>query len=81
VNGAGTLRFVTGTSGHVRISLFDLSGRLVRTIQESVWTGVGLHRVRIDGRDDAGRSLGSGVYFYRIETPDGSVGGRLMILR
>jgi len=37
--------------------------------------------VRLDGRDDKGAALGSGVYFYRIETTDGPLTGRFVIAR
>ena len=30
----------------------------------------GWHEVRWDGRDDAGRQVSSGVYFYRLESAD-----------
>ena len=35
----------------------------------------------IDGRSESGESLGSGIYFYRISTPDGSFTGRLVVLK
>ncbi|HEX7078644.1 MAG TPA: PKD domain-containing protein [Candidatus Eisenbacteria bacterium] len=81
LSAGGTLRFVTRTPGRVRVTLFDVAGRLVRTVWESGGAAAGLQRVRIDARDGAGRALGSGIYFYRIETLDGTAAGRVIILR
>jgi PKD repeat protein len=77
----GTLRFLTRIPGRVTVSLFDSGGRLVRKVWESAEVGPGLHRVPLNGRDAAGRALGSGVYFYRIEAPGGIATGRVLLLR
>lgn len=81
LSGGGTLRFLTRTPGRITVSLFDPGGRLVRRVWESAAAGPGLHRVPLDGRDAAGRALGSGVYFYRIETTEGIATGHLLILK
>jgi flagellar hook assembly protein FlgD len=41
----------------------------------------GEHRFTIDGRDDAGRTLASGVYFYRVRTPREDLGGRFVVAK
>ncbi|KPL06380.1 hypothetical protein AMJ71_09855 [candidate division TA06 bacterium SM1_40] len=47
--------------GGVRLRLFDVQGRLVRTLVDR--TGLpGFHAVRWDGRDDRGNRVGPGVY-------------------
>jgi hypothetical protein len=43
--------------------------------------GSGYHDVRIDGWTDRGSRLPSGVYFYRVEAPEGTVTGRFAIAR
>lgn len=58
----------------VKIEIFTVSGKLVKTILETV-NSVGFRSEGInwDGRDDFGDKLAKGVYVYRlsIETPDG----------
>jgi len=34
-----------------------------------------------DGKDDGGRKVASGIYFYRIVSVDGVATGRLVLLR
>lgn len=68
-----TLRFrlsATAASAPVRLSLVDASGRLVRTLAEGRLPE-GPHAVVWDGRDEAGRSAASGVYFARLASRDG----------
>jgi len=49
----------------VKIQVFDLNGKLVRTLVKGALTG-GDHRVGFDGRNDLGNPLPAGVYFYRM---------------
>ena len=53
-------------SSAVRLRVYDVSGRLVRTLIEQP-LGPGRYRVTWDGRDSGGRSVASGMYFYHAE--------------
>jgi hypothetical protein len=54
--------------GHSRVAVrvYDLQGRLVRTLSDRMLEP-GVHANVFDGRNDAGRELASGTYFLRIE--------------
>ena len=57
-----------------QIQIFTVSGRLVKTINETVMTeGFRSEGVNWNGRDDFGDQLAKGVYVYRVivSTPDG----------
>ena len=41
----------------------------------------GPHRLQWDGRDDDGRSVATGIYFYRLTTPTRSVARKLLLIR
>lgn len=74
---SGPVRFVfehnqaAGTAGRVRIRLFTVDGRLVRTLDdvETLPTGAlpsGRVQVRWDGRDADGDRLAPGVYLFQV---------------
>ena len=73
--------FETTKVGPVRVRLFDLSGRLVRTVVDAASMPAGRHELFLDGRNDRGGVLSSGVYFYRLESVEGSSTGRVTINR
>ena len=52
-----------------RLAVFDVTGRLIRTLLDDR-VAAGPHEVTWDGRDDAGRGVGSGLYFVRLVTRD-----------
>ena len=53
------------------MELFDIQGRLVRTIVNESFVPAGAHEATIDGRGQRGEKLASGVYFVRGTTADG----------
>ncbi|HTM01235.1 MAG TPA: FlgD immunoglobulin-like domain containing protein [Candidatus Omnitrophota bacterium] len=79
-NPATTIRFSVGQRGPVRIDIFDVGGRHVRTLVEKSYEP-GVYTARWDGVDDAGRPLASGAYFYRMTAPGASDAKKLILLR
>jgi hypothetical protein len=64
-NPATELSFTLETSGHARIEILDLRGRVVRLLREE-HLAPGRHSVRWDGRGDDGRAAASGAYLARL---------------
>ncbi len=81
LNPTGRLAFTVARAGAVSVRLYDVTGRLVRTVWSSRAVQPGAHEAVLDGRDESGRQLGSGIYFYRIDTAEGSLRGRFAILK
>ncbi|HKQ18820.1 MAG TPA: PKD domain-containing protein [Candidatus Eisenbacteria bacterium] len=77
----GAFEFKITQPGKVSIRLFDVSGRLVRTITDEASSSAGYRRIEFDVRDDAGSALGAGIYFYRVGVPEGIAVGRLLVVR
>ncbi len=78
---AGMLSFVTTRVGAARLTLFDTSGRLVRTLLDTTSLPSGYHDIPVDARGGNGTQLSSGIYFYRLETPEGTQKGRMAITK
>jgi parallel beta-helix repeat protein len=71
---------VPSPGGRVRLSVYDLSGRTVRTLVDAYRSG-GEHLAVWRGLDDHGREVGSGVYFYRLEVGDTSIERNMVMLK
>ncbi|MBU2500130.1 T9SS type A sorting domain-containing protein [bacterium] len=73
------IRFAVGREpSHACIRIYDLQGRLVRTLLDEV-VQPGIRTVTWRGRTDGGGEAASGVYFYRLEVA-GEVFNRKMLL-
>jgi WD40 repeat protein len=70
----------------INVSIYDVTGRMVRKLVTDERQQPGWYRVVWDGHDGTGRSVGSGVYLYRVVrtaiAADGRVqGDRQVIVR
>lgn len=77
--GSTLIQFTLDRSGPLRVDVFDLSGRRVRTLRNSAVAGAGRHSVAWDGRNDQGVRLPAGSYFIRLRG-SGVDGSRKVLL-
>jgi Ca-activated chloride channel family protein len=72
-NPATTLEFNIPQEGKVLVQIFDLSGRLVKTLVYAHFR-TGRHTVQWDGTNTAGQRVASGVYLAQVQwiAPNGS---------
>ena len=78
--GAAGVFFDLPRPGRVRLDLYDVRGRLVRTLVDDS-RAAGTHLARWDGRDAAGTPAAAGIYFLRIESAGETKSGRIALLR
>ena len=65
-NPSTTIKFSLERDAQVALRVFDVHGRLVRTLLDS-YLAAGPRTVEWDGRDDRGRFLASGTYYMRLQ--------------
>jgi hypothetical protein len=66
LNPAADIAFTLASAGNVRIALYDVHGRLVRTILDGRRTA-GDHAIPWDGLGQDGQRTASGVYYMKIQ--------------
>ncbi|MCE5270250.1 carboxypeptidase regulatory-like domain-containing protein [bacterium] len=79
-NPSTTIQYDLPQAGHVQIKVFDIRGRVVATLVNREETA-GSHTVQWNGREDSGRALSSGVYFYRMETASFNRTRKMVLLK
>ncbi|HET7226003.1 MAG TPA: choice-of-anchor D domain-containing protein [Candidatus Eisenbacteria bacterium] len=77
---SSTVRFDLARASHVRLEVFDLSGRRVTSLANRGFAP-GRFRVEWNGRDGAGATVQPGLYFVRMTTAAGTQGARLAVVR
>ena len=65
----------------VELTVYDVAGRKVRLLIDSPAMRPGRYRSHWDGRDDAARPVGNGVYFYGLECSGFRSAGRMVLVR
>ena len=76
-----TIAFEIPSQQDVTLRVFDLSGRLVRNLIQGELRTPGRHEVVWNGRDDAGRQVASGTYFYRLEAGEFAETKRMVLVK
>lgn len=75
-----TISYELPKTTSVRLSIFNMSGVLVRTLVDDVQTP-GSYTGAWNGRDNSGRTSPSGVYVYRLTTADGRITRKMVLTR
>ncbi len=73
-----TIHYALPTQADATLQVFDLSGRVVRTLMRESQPA-GNYRVEWDGRDDATRHLPAGVYLVRLKAGEGTVSSKIIV--
>lgn len=74
------IEFVLPKSGQVKIEIYNILGRKVRTLVDQ-HLKAGHKVVDWDGNDDSGEEVSSGIYFYQIKTSEFSQTRKMVLLR
>ncbi len=69
-----------GNTGQTLLRVFDLQGRVVRTLVAGT-LAPGEHRVTWDGTDDSGAVLPSGIYLDRLESNGQVLTNRMLLVK
>ena len=80
-DGLAEIGYTLDLESDVRVSIYDVAGRIVRALRPSGTLGPGPHTVRWDGKDRSGRLVPAGLYFARIQSGHRSVWARVLRVR
>jgi PKD repeat protein len=81
LNPQAKLSFVVTKPGVTTIQVFDINGRLVRNLMQRQYLMPGVHDVTVDGRNESGNKLASGVYYYRVQSADAVTKGSFIVMK
>ena len=79
-NSGTVFRYRTAVAGPVELSVYNLAGQRVAQLQAG-WRAAGVQQVAWDGRSGRGETLASSVYIYRLQTREGVLAKKLLLLR
>jgi len=74
------IEFALPVGQHIELRIYDVEGRRVKTVARG-YHPAGPHAVIWDGTDERGARTSSGVYFYRLTTPEKSLVRKMLLLK
>ena len=75
-----TISYSVAEGGYTTITIFNILGQQVTTLVNG-YQEPGEYSVIWDSRNDAGRQVSSGIYFYRLESGDFVDSKKMLLLR
>lgn len=79
-NQTTTIRYSLPTDGEVKIEIFDMLGRKVKTLVDD-FRSEGIHTVAWNATDERGVVVSSGVYYYRMSSGESMMTNKMVFLR
>ncbi len=79
-NQSTDIHFEISTASSVKLEIFDLSGRVVRTVCDGFYHA-GEYHLQWDGCDDQAKSQPAGLYLYRLTSANGVRTRKLQLVR
>ena len=79
-NPTTTLAYLLAEESAVRLVICNMLGQQLRLLVDGRQPA-GAYRVEWDGRDDQGRGVGTGIYFYRLEAGPRVLSGKVLLVR
>ena len=80
-NPSTTIGYYMPAAGQVTLDVYDSSGRLVNRLLDRAMKQKGTHSIEWQGLDAQGRSVSSGVYFYRLTSGKETISKKMVLLR
>ncbi|MDD3104206.1 MAG: T9SS type A sorting domain-containing protein, partial [Candidatus Cloacimonetes bacterium] len=79
-NPSTNISFILANETDARLEVYNVRGQKVKTLCNTM-LAKGKHTVAWNGRDDHNRQVSSGIYFYRLSTPEGSFTNKMMLMK
>ncbi len=79
-NPSTKIQFGLPEAGSTSIVIYNMLGQKIRTLTDD-YRSAGRYEVTWDGTDDAGHTLGTGVYLYRLVSGQTSIIKKMMLIK
>ena len=79
-NPSTTVDYQVAERSHVSLKVYDVRGRLVRTLVNGV-KDAGNYSIQWDGTDTSGQQISSGIYLYTLETDNFRSTKKMVVLK
>lgn len=80
-SGTAVIEFGLVKSEKVQVNVYDVTGRLVKTLADREFKAGDINRLTWDGTNENGQSVARGVYFYQLRSPSFTSQKKLTVLR
>jgi hypothetical protein len=74
------IQFSVPTETTSTLKIYNVKGQVIKTLINGI-TPAGTHSIEWNGTDNNNKAVSSGLYFYRLETPEKTITNKMMLLK
>ncbi len=67
-------------NSNLDMKIYNIKGELIKSFKNE-YKNLGTHKLTWDGRDNQGKAVSSGIYYYRCETDNNHLTGKMVLLK
>lgn len=75
------IKYQIPVNSNVSLVIYDILGNEIKSLVNDVRQNSGNYEVMWDGTNEAGTSVSSGIYFYKLSTPDFSKSMKMLLVK
>lgn len=79
-NPTTTIEYQIAKQGNYAVNIYNVLGQRIRTLVNGVQTS-GAHKITWDGKDDFGKQVSAGIYFYRLKGEKISITKKMLLVK
>ena len=79
-NPSTTIEYTLPKSGDVELKIFDINGKLVRTLENS-FKETGYYKTVWDSKNETGQVVASGAYIYQVRSGNTAISKKMIYLK
>ena len=79
-NPSTTIRYSLNEAGSIALDIYNIKGQVVKSLYQGS-AEIGNHTITWNGLDNSGKECTSGVYFYRLRTPQTTLVRKMLMLK
>jgi hypothetical protein len=80
-NPTTVISFNTEKSENINLSVYDISGKLVKVLINNEFKAVGSYQVKFSANQDNGEGLSSGIYYYQLRSGNEAVTRKMILIK
>jgi len=75
------IQFILGQEELVSLNIFDIQGRLVKSLVNSSYYPSGYHYINWDGKNNMGTQVPSGMYVYKLVSENQTIARKMVLMK
>lgn len=79
-NPSTTISFSLPKESYTTLEIYNIKGQKIKTLINNIMS-IGKHNIVWNGRDEFGKTISSGVYFYRLSTHERVLTSKMLMLK